>query len=78
MRRLAMAAQSDQDGNDVDSLADDQVVLIEPLDLHDAMLVGHYTGGEVVRWEELLQAPSANRSADHRKYISLRTTLFCP
>jgi hypothetical protein len=54
------------------------VVLIEPLDLHDAMLVGHSSGDEVIRQEELSQPPSANWSEDHRKYISLGTTSFCP
>jgi non-heme chloroperoxidase len=39
------------DGNDMDHYADDLAQLIEALDLEDAMLVGHSTGGgEVVRY----------------------------
>jgi len=38
-------------GNDLDSYADDLAELIEALDLHDAILVGHSTGGgEVTRY----------------------------
>src|ERR1043165_2399561 len=45
--------RSDQpwDGNDMDTYADDLAVLIEGLDLKDAVLVGHSTGGgEVTRY----------------------------
>ena len=39
------------DGNDMDTYADDLAVLIEALDLRDAVLVGHSTGGgEVARY----------------------------
>ncbi len=39
------------DGNDMDHHADDLAALIDTLDLHDAMLVGHSTGGgEVTRY----------------------------
>jgi non-heme chloroperoxidase len=39
------------DGNDMDHYADDLADLIKALDLHDALLVGHSTGGgEVVRY----------------------------
>jgi len=39
------------DGNDMDTYADDLATLIEHLDLEDAMLVGHSTGGgEVVHY----------------------------
>ncbi len=39
------------DGNDMDHYADDLADLIEALDLHDAVLVGHSTGGgEVTRY----------------------------
>ncbi len=39
------------DGNDLDHYADDLAALIETLDLHDAVLVGHSTGGgEVARY----------------------------
>jgi len=39
------------DGNDMDHYADDLAALIETLDLHDAVLVGHSTGGgEVTRY----------------------------
>ena len=39
------------DGNDMDTYADDLAELIETLDLHDAVLVGHSTGGgEVARY----------------------------
>src|SRR3954449_11528676 len=38
-------------GNDLDQYADDLATLIETLDLHDAVLVGHSTGGgEVTRY----------------------------
>jgi len=38
-------------GNDMDTYADDLATLIDTLDLHDAMLVGHSTGGgEVTRY----------------------------
>ena len=42
--------RSDQtwDGNDMDTYADDLSQLIESLDLRDAILVGHSTGGGVV------------------------------
>jgi non-heme chloroperoxidase len=39
------------DGNDMNHYADDLAALIDTLDLHDAMLVGHSTGGgEVTRY----------------------------
>ena len=39
------------DGNDMDTYADDLAELIEALDLHDVVLVGHSTGGgEVARY----------------------------
>ena len=39
------------DGNDMDHYADDLAALMEALDLHDAVLVGHSTGGgEVARY----------------------------
>lgn len=39
------------DGNDMDHYADDLAEVIEALDLHDAILVGHSTGGgEVARY----------------------------
>src|ERR671912_1289158 len=39
------------DGNDMDTFADDLARLIEHLDLHDVVLVGHSTGGgEVTRY----------------------------
>ena len=39
------------DGNDMDTYADDLAALIEALDLKDAILVGHSTGGgEVARY----------------------------
>ena len=39
------------DGNTMDDYADDLATVIETLDLHDAVLVGHSTGGgEVVRY----------------------------
>jgi len=39
------------EGNDMDTYADDLAALIETLDLHDAVLVGHSTGGgEVARY----------------------------
>jgi non-heme chloroperoxidase len=38
-------------GNDMDTYADDLATLMDALDLHGAMLVGHSTGGgEVVRY----------------------------
>jgi non-heme chloroperoxidase len=38
-------------GNDMDTYADDLATVIEALDLHDAVLVGHSTGGgEVTRY----------------------------
>src|ERR1700675_3082936 len=45
--------RSDQtwDGNDMDTYADDLAVLFEKLDLKDAIMVGHSTGGgEVARY----------------------------
>jgi len=45
--------RSDQtwDGNDMDTYADDLSAVIEKLDLHDAIMVGHSTGGgEVARY----------------------------
>jgi non-heme chloroperoxidase len=39
------------DGNDMDTYADDLAQLVEHLDLHDVILVGHSTGGgEVTRY----------------------------
>ncbi len=39
------------EGNDLDTYADDLAKLVESLDLHDAILVGHSTGGgEVARY----------------------------
>jgi non-heme chloroperoxidase len=39
------------DGNDMDHYADDLAALLDTLDLHDAVLVGHSTGGgEVARY----------------------------
>jgi len=39
------------DGNDLDSYADDLATVIETLDLHDCVLVGHSTGGgEITRY----------------------------
>ena len=39
------------DGNDLDHYADDLAALLDTLDLHDAVLVGHSTGGgEVARY----------------------------
>ena len=39
------------DGNDLDTYADDLAAVIEALDLHDVVLVGHSTGGgEVTRY----------------------------
>lgn len=39
------------DGNNLDTYADDLAAVIEALDLHDAVLVGHSTGGgEVARY----------------------------
>ena len=39
------------DGNDMDTYADDLAEVVEALDLHDAVLVGHSTGGgEVARY----------------------------
>ena len=39
------------DGNDMDTYADDLATLIDTLDLHDTVLVGHSTGGgEVTRY----------------------------
>jgi non-heme chloroperoxidase len=37
-------------GNDMDGYADDLAAVIEALDLKDATLVGHSTGGEVARY----------------------------
>ncbi|MFG2606899.1 alpha/beta fold hydrolase [Streptomyces sp. NPDC048514] len=45
--------RSDQpwEGNDLDTYADDLAAVVEALDLHDAILVGHSTGGgEVTRY----------------------------
>jgi non-heme chloroperoxidase len=39
------------DGNDMDTYADDLATLIDTLDLHDVVLVGHSTGGgEITRY----------------------------
>ncbi len=39
------------DGNDMDHYADDLAALLDTLDLHDAVLIGHSTGGgEVARY----------------------------
>ncbi len=37
-------------GNDMDTYADDLATLFETLDLRDAVMVGHSTGGEVARY----------------------------
>ncbi|GAC1658621.1 MAG: alpha/beta hydrolase [Candidatus Elarobacter sp.] len=50
-RRSHGRSQQTWTGNDMDTYADDLSVLIEALDLKDAMLVGHSTGGgEVARY----------------------------
>jgi non-heme chloroperoxidase len=50
-RRSHGRSQQTWDGNDMDTYADDLAELIDALDLKDAVLVGHSTGGgEVVRY----------------------------
>ncbi len=50
-RRSHGRSQQTWTGNDMDTYADDLATLIETLDLKDAMLVGHSTGGgEVARY----------------------------
>src|SRR5438270_2104303 len=50
-RRGHGRASQPWDGNDMDHYADDLASLIDTLDLHDAVLVGHSTGGgEVARY----------------------------
>jgi len=62
-------------GNDMNGYADDLASVIETLDLKDAMLVGHSTGGgEVARYigrhgtKRVAKAdPDSRRAADHVK-----------
>jgi non-heme chloroperoxidase len=50
-RRGHGASSQPWDGNTMDDYADDLAAVIETLDLHDVVLVGHSTGGgEVVRY----------------------------
>jgi non-heme chloroperoxidase len=50
-RRGHGRASQPWEGNDMDTYADDLAALFEALDLHDAVLVGHSTGGgEVARY----------------------------
>jgi non-heme chloroperoxidase len=50
-RRGHGRSQQTWDGNTMDQYADDLAELIETLDLHDAVLIGHSTGGgEVARY----------------------------
>ena len=52
-------------GNDVDTYADDLAALVEELDLHDAVHVGHSTGaGEVARYKERVAMTARSGSAD--------------
>jgi non-heme chloroperoxidase len=56
-------------GNDLDTYADDLAELIEALDLHDAVLVGHSTGGDEVTPTSAAAAPPASP----RPYSSARS-----
>src|SRR5713101_3591621 len=47
-------------GNDVDTYADDLAALVEELDLHDAIHVGHSTGAGRVRSEEHTSEPQSH------------------
>ncbi|REG49590.1 non-heme chloroperoxidase [Paraburkholderia sp. BL6669N2] len=50
-RRSHGRSSQSWNGNDMDTYADDLAGLLDTLDVHDAMLVGHSTGGgEVVRY----------------------------
>ena len=50
-RRGHGRSQQTWDGNDMDTYADDLSALLDALDLHDVVLVGHSTGGgEVTRY----------------------------
>jgi non-heme chloroperoxidase len=54
-------------GNDLDTYADDLAELIEALDLHDAVLVGHSTGGgEVTRYSGSTLCGAYGRSGRRR------------
>jgi non-heme chloroperoxidase len=48
------------DGNDMDTYADDLAELIEALDLHDVVLVGHSTGGGEVPATSAATAPAGS------------------
>jgi non-heme chloroperoxidase len=51
LQRGYRVVASDRDGHDMDHYADDLAAVVEHLDLHDAIHVGHSTGGgEVVRY----------------------------
>src|SRR6266404_2987761 len=64
-------------GNDVDTYADDLAALVEELDLHDAVHVGHSTGaGEVVRYIGR-HGTSRVRSEEHTSELQSLAYLVC-